>query len=631
MNYINKGNKATKTGFGEGVLAAAQANPNVVGLGADITASVGMNLFAEAFPERFFSMGIAEQDCVATAAGLALSGKVPVFSTYGVFAAHRANDQIRISVCYNNVHVVIGGAHAGVSVGPDGATHQALEDIATMRVLPNMTVISPCDATQTKIAVQKAINELDGPVYIRFGREAVPDFTDENQDFEIGKAQVVREGRHITIVATGHEVWEALKAADMLETMGLSIRVINMHTIKPLDGDILLKAATETRMIFTVEEHQIAGGLGSAVAEFLAEHHPIRVVRIGMNDHFGESGQASALFHKYHLDAAGIVNRMVMEEANSDLSLYIPKMDKPFPTYPRKLYTSKDLYAGYDYHDESTFETCFDTKVYRHYISYGKQRGKDVRETLARSLHDHFITRCLHHLLDTYDEKMVIGIMGGHAKRRDDPGYRQIVFLSKKLTEMGRLMVTGGGPGAMEATHLGAWMAGRSEAEVNEAVDMLMPSPTYQDEGWLRRSFEVMERFPLQTEYRSLAIPTWYYGHEPTAPFATDIAKYFDNSVREDGIVTIAKGGIIYTPGSAGTMQEIFQDAAQNHYESVGYASPMIFMGKDYYTNCMPAYKLLKELSDKGLFKNMILTISDDNEEIIDAIVRFKETSSKDY
>lgn len=625
MNYINKGNKATKTGFGEGVLAAAQANPNVVGLGADITASVGMNLFAEAFPERFFSMGIAEQDCVATAAGLALSGKVPVFSTYGVFAAHRANDQIRISVCYNNVHVVIGGAHAGVSVGPDGATHQALEDIATMRVLPNMTVISPCDATQTKIAVQKAINELDGPVYIRFGREAVPDFTDENQDFEIGKAQVLREGRQITIVATGHEVWEALKAADMLETMGLSAMVINMHTIKPLDGDILLKAATETRMIFTIEEHQIAGGLGSAVAEFLAEHHPIRVVRIGMNDRFGESGQASALVHKYNLDAAGILNCIVYESSRDDLSMFIPKMGKPFPTYPRKLYTSKELYAGYDYHDESTFETCYDTKVYRHYLNFGKQDVMDVRETLARSLHDHFISYSLQQLLDIYEEKMVVGLMGGHAKRRDDPDYRQIVFLSKKLTEMGRLMVTGGGPGAMEATHLGAWMAGRSDEEVNEAVDMLMPSPTFKDEGWLRRSFEVMERFPLQTNYRSLAIPTWFYGHEPTAPFATHIAKYFDNSVREDGIVTIAKGGIIYTPGSAGTMQEIFQDAVQNHYESVGYASPMIFMGKDYFTNCLPAYKFLKTMSEKGLYNNMYLTISDDNDEIIDALVKFKE------
>ena len=227
-----------------------------------------------------------------------------------------------------------------------------------------------------------------------------------------------------------------------------------------------------------------------------------------------------------------------------------------------------------------------------------------------------------------YDEKMVIGIMGGHARRRDDAQYRQIVYLSKRLTEMGRLMVTGGGPGAMEATHLGAYMAGRPDSEVEEALAMLIPSPTFRDEGWLRRSFEVMERFPLNSDYRSLAIPTWYYGHEPTAPFATDIAKYFDNSVREDGIVTIAKGGIIYTPGSAGTMQEIFQDAGQNHYESVGYASPMVFMGKDYYTNYMPAYSLLKDLSDRGVFKNMYLSISDDNDEIIDSIVKFSEETN---
>jgi transketolase len=624
MKYQNKGNKPTKTGFGEGVLAAAQKDKRVVGLGADITNSVGMNLFAEAFPDRFFSMGIAEQDATATAAGLALGGKIPVFSTYGVFAAHRANDQIRVSICYNKVHAVIGGAHAGVSVGPDGATHQALEDIAAMRVLPNMTVISPCDATQAKIATEKAILECKGPVYIRFGREAVPDFTDENQEFEIGKAQLMREGTGITLVATGHEVWEALQAAHMLEHMNISARVINMHTIKPLDGDILNKAADDTRMIFTIEEHQIAGGLGSAVAEYLTEYHPIRVCRIGINDRFGESGQASALMHKFGLDAAGIVNRVLEMVATDDLSLYIRKMGLPYPTYPKSLYNSKMLYEGYDYHDESTFETCFDTQVYRHYESLGK-RGQQVKETLARSLHDHFITHHLYRLLDLYDEKDVIGIMGGHAKRRDDPQYRQIVFLSKRLTEMDRLMVTGGGPGAMEATHLGAWMAGRSEAEVNEAIEMLMPSPTYKDEGWLRRSFEVMERFPRITDHRSLAIPTYYYGHEPTTPFATDIAKYFDNSVREDGVVTIAKGGIIYTPGSAGTMQEIFQDAGQNHYESEGYASPMIFMGKDYYTNYMPAYSLLKDLSDRGLYKNMILTVSDDNDEIIEAIVRFKE------
>ena len=628
MRYINKGNKATKTGFGEGVLAAAQKDERVVGFGADITASVGMNLFRDAFPERFFSMGIAEQDAVAVASGMALSGKIPVFSTYGVFAAHRANDQIRISVCYNNVHVIIGGAHAGVSVGPDGATHQALEDIAAMRVLPNMTVISPCDATQAKIATFKAVTELDGPVYIRFGREPVPDFTDEDQDFQIGKAQLMREGNDITLVATGHEVWEALEAAHMLEHMGISARVINMHTIKPLDGDILNQAAEDTRIIFTIEEHQSAGGLGGAVAEFLAENHPIRVIRIGMEDKFGESGQAQALMHKFGLDAAGIVKRVLEIVANNDLSLYIRRMGLPFETYPRQLYNYKTLYEGYDYHNEATFATCHDSLVYEHYIKQGK-RGHSVRETLARALHDHFITYELYKLLDCYEEEMVVGVMGGHARRRDDPMYRQIVYLSKRLTEMGRLMVTGGGPGAMEAAHLGAYMAGRPDSEVEEALAMLIPSPTFKDEGWLRRSFEVMERFPLTTDYHSLAIPTYFYGHEPTAPFATDIAKYFDNSVREDGIVTVAKGGIIYTPGSAGTMQEIFQDAGQNHYETEGYASPMIFMGKDYYTNYMPAYTLLKDLSDRGIFKNMILTISDDNDEIVRAIVSFSEEKKR--
>lgn len=325
---------------------------------------------------------------------------------------------------------------------------------------------------------------------------------------------------------------------------------------------------------------------------------------------------------KFKGDGENNDDRVLKELGTDELARLIPSLDKPFSTYPKGLYNSKMLYDGYDHNNEATFETCYDTKVYRHYISQGKY-DHTLDETLARALHDHFITHALYLMLEHYDEKDAVGVMGGHALRRDAPGYRQIVFLSKRLTEMGKLMVTGGGPGAMEATHLGAWMAGRSEAETNEAVDMLVPSLTFKDSGWLCRSFKVMERFPLRSDYRSLAIPTWYYGHEPTAPFATDIAKYFDNSVREDGIVTIAKGGIIYTPGSAGTMQEIFQDAAQNHYESVGYASPMVFLGKDYYTHQMPAYSLLKELSDKKLYHNMKLTISDDNQEIVEAIVRF--------
>jgi transketolase len=306
----NKGNKATKTGFGEGVLEAGKLNSNVVGIGADITASVGMNMFAKAFPERFFSMGIAEQNCIGVSAGLSLAGKIPVFSTYGVFAALRTTDQIRISVCYNNLHVIIGGAHAGISVGPDGATHQALEDIAIMRVLPNMTVISPCDATQTKIATLKAITELKGPVYIRFGREPVPDFTLENHEFEFGKGQMLKDGNDISIIATGHMVWEALQAGYQLEKEGINARVINIHTIKPIDEETIIKAARETKAIITTEEHQIMGGFGSAVAEVVVKNHPVPMDFVGMNDSFGESGRPEELMMKYNLTKDEIIRKV---------------------------------------------------------------------------------------------------------------------------------------------------------------------------------------------------------------------------------------------------------------------------------------------------------------------------------
>jgi transketolase len=305
--YKNKGDKPTKSGFGEGVLDAARQNKKIVGIGADITKSVGMDLFADSFPERFISMGIAEQNCMAAAAGMALSGKIPVFATYAVFSAMRTTDQIRISVCYNNVHVVIGGAHAGISVGPDGATHQALEDIAIMRVMPNMTVISPCDATQAKIATQKAILELNGPVYIRFGREAVPDFTAEAQEFKIGLGQLLREGNELAIFATGHMVWEALQAAEILSKENISARVVNIHTIKPIDEEIIIQAAKETGAILTVEEHQVMGGFGSAVAEVVVKHHPVPMEMVGMKDQFGESGQPRELMEKYGLTASNIV------------------------------------------------------------------------------------------------------------------------------------------------------------------------------------------------------------------------------------------------------------------------------------------------------------------------------------
>lgn len=304
----NRGFIPTKQGFGEGILAAGHKHPHLIGLGADITSSVGLNLFADAFPERFFSMGIAEQNCIGVAAGLALDGFLPVFSTYGVFAALRTTDQIRILLCYNNVKVIIGGAHAGISVGPDGATHQALEDIAMMRVLPNMTLLSPCDSTQTALAVAAAIEHCNGPVYIRFGRSAVPDFTEPDQDFRIGKGQVLHEGDDVCIIATGHMTWEALQAAYALGKTGIACRVVNIHSIKPLDEELISECAERYPFIVTAEEHQIAGGLGSAVAEVVTTSKtPKRVIRVGMNDSFGESGQPDELMVKYNLTASSLI------------------------------------------------------------------------------------------------------------------------------------------------------------------------------------------------------------------------------------------------------------------------------------------------------------------------------------
>jgi len=299
--------KPTRFGFGEGLAEIAKTKTNIIGLGADISSSVSLDFFAKQFPERFYSFGIAEQNIVGVAAGLALSGKIPIFSTYAVFASLRAADQIRISLCYNNLPVIIGGAHAGISVGPDGATHQALEDIAVMRVMPNMTVISPCDANQTHKATIAAIENIKGPVYIRFGREAMPNFTNINLDFEIGKAQTLTQGKDITIIATGNLVWEALEAAKKLEKKNISAKVLNIHTIKPIDKKAIIKAAKETGKIITAEEHQIIGGLGSAVAEVLSENYPVPIKMIGINDSFGESGNASELMDKYGLRSKDIV------------------------------------------------------------------------------------------------------------------------------------------------------------------------------------------------------------------------------------------------------------------------------------------------------------------------------------
>ena len=296
----------------------------------------------------------------------------------------------------------------------------------------------------------------------------------------------------------------------------------------------------------------------------------------------------------------------------------------PYDVTRHQLYSAAELYNGYNPEEaEATFPTCYDSRVYSHFIATGKN-ARDVEESLARSLHDHGIHTGLAAFLERYDSKRYVGIMGGHALRRTEPMYRQIAHLSKRLTELGFYMVSGGGPGAMEATHLGAWMAGRSDGALDDALDMLAPYPTFNDQGWLASAFAVINKYP-QDRYISLGIPTWLYGHEPSTPFATHIAKFFENSIREDTILTIAYGGIIYTPGSAGTMQEIFQDAVQNHYLSFGFSSPMIFLGKTFWTEKIPIYSLLQNLMHTGMYKNLQLTLTDDADEIVNQLQLFRD------
>ena len=296
----------TRNGFGEGMLALGEKNKNVVALCADLTESTRLTAFKQKYPERFVEMGVAEQNMATVAAGMALMGKVPFICSFAVFSPGRNWEQIRTTICYNDVPVKIAGAHAGISVGPDGATHQALEDIALMRALPNMTVVVPCDAIETRKATIDAARH-QGPVYLRFGREKTPVITTENTPFEIGKASILREGTDVTIVACGTVVAQALQAAKMLEKEGVNAQVINNHTIKPIDKKTLVSAARNTGAFVTVEEHQITGGLGSAVMEAIAEDWPVPVHRIGVSDRFGESGTAEQLFEKYGITVKHIV------------------------------------------------------------------------------------------------------------------------------------------------------------------------------------------------------------------------------------------------------------------------------------------------------------------------------------
>ncbi len=298
--------KATRDGYGEALVELGKTNPKVVVLGADLTDSTRALWFAEKFPERFFQIGIAEQDMLNTAAGLSLTGKIPFVSTYGVFVAGRAWDQIRTTICYANLNVKIGGAHGGVSVGPDGATHQALEEITLMRVLPNMKVIVPCDAIETYKATMKAA-EIKGPVYIRFGREKIPVITKKDTPFQLGKAVTFREGKDVSLIACGYMVCESLKAAEKLEKKGVSARVISLHTVKPIDKKAIIKAAKETGAIVTCEEHQIMGGFGSAVAEVVVENCAVPMRFIGIQDRFGESGTPEELIKEFNLNSSDII------------------------------------------------------------------------------------------------------------------------------------------------------------------------------------------------------------------------------------------------------------------------------------------------------------------------------------
>ena len=299
-------------------------------------------------------------------------------------------------------------------------------------------------------------------------------------------------------------------------------------------------------------------------------------------------------------------------------------LDKtPYCVTRKTLYDANELYEGFKIDDEDSYGKCFDGKVYQYYQFTGMQ-DPGANESLARSLHDHGIHAALRIFMEEHDPQRWVGVMGGHAMLRTDRMFRDIAALSKRLTEEGFIMLSGGGPGAMEATHLGAWMAGRTGEELDEAMAMLTPTPSFRDKGWLNSSFRVLKKYP-QERYISLGIPTWLYGHEPSTPFATHIAKFFDNSVREDNILTLAYGGLIYTPGSAGTMQEIFQEAVQNHYLSFGFASPMIFLGKEYWCTEMPVFPLLEQLMETGKYQNLLLTLTDDLDEVVDVLVKFSK------
>jgi transketolase len=306
MNYINQGSKDTRSGYGDAMTELGRSNPNVVALCADLVGSLKIQPFIDENPERFFQVGIAEANMMGIAAGLTIGGKIPFTGTFANFSTGRVYDQIRQSIAYSGKNVKICASHAGITLGEDGATHQILEDIGMMKMLPHMVVINPCDYNQTKAATL-AIAEYDGPVYLRFGRPVVPNFTEAGRTFEIGKALLLEEGTDVTIVATGHLVWEALLAADELAKKEISAEVINIHTIKPLDEEAILKSVAKTGCLVSCEEHNYLGGLGESISRVLVENHPVPQQFVATKDTFGESGTPAQLMKKYGLDSTAIV------------------------------------------------------------------------------------------------------------------------------------------------------------------------------------------------------------------------------------------------------------------------------------------------------------------------------------
>lgn len=306
IDFDIKEHKDTRSGFGAGLLELGRSNPDVVALCADLTGSLKMNAFADEFPERFYQVGIAEANMMGIAAGLTIGGKIPFTGTFANFSTGRVYDQIRQSIAYSGKNVKICASHAGLTLGEDGATHQILEDIGLMKMLPHMTVINTCDYNQTKAATL-AIAEHEGPVYLRFGRPKMPVFTDPNQKFEIGKAWTIHEGKDVTILCTGHLVWRAIEAAKILMEKGINPEIINIHTIKPLDEEAVLASVRKTKCVVTAEEHQMLGGLGGSVAQLLGRTLPTPLEMVAVNDSFGESGTPDQLMEKYGLDTPDIV------------------------------------------------------------------------------------------------------------------------------------------------------------------------------------------------------------------------------------------------------------------------------------------------------------------------------------